>query len=146
MHADYPGSSAPPSSDRLLTSDRIAEKAMFTKRRRISERLMRNCQKFGSDKVPREFPSVNNMTLPVCKFRNSLSFSTVILLWTFLILSINSSLAFGQHVFSNQFALYIPAGDSKADEIAEKHNCENLGQVSVSFINFESCSSADTYK
>lgn len=37
------------------------------------------------------------------------------------------------HVFSNQFALHIPAGDNKANEVASKYGYKNLGQVSNPF-------------
>lgn len=36
-------------------------------------------------------------------------------------------------IYQNEFAVYIPSGDSMADEIASKNGFTNMGQVSVLF-------------
>lgn len=35
-----------------------------------------------------------------------------------------------QAIYQNEFALYVPGGTDKANEVADKHGCTNMGQVS----------------
>jgi hypothetical protein len=53
---------------------------------------------------------------------------SLIVTWTCLV-----TLTQAQNVFSNQFAVHIPAGDGKAQEVAGKYGYNNLGQVRMEF-------------
>lgn len=108
----------------LYSTNRIEEESIFIKRRRISvklkEQFFRDDDTLNRDRI--HLPGFG-------KIRNPISYSAVIL-GLLLILSNSLTLTFGrQHVFSNQFAVHIPAGDEKANEIAKKYGYDNLGQV-----------------
>jgi hypothetical protein len=68
-----------------------------------------------------------------------MSCSVVTFIWIGILLTVsaNSKLRFRSRpmpIYSNQFAVHVPAGAKVASSIAEKHGFDNHGQVRYSLI------------
>lgn len=135
-------SASAPSSNPTLTRDESANSSLqHSPSSQSNVSLVNNCSSQQRQTCRKTAGATNWYSLPVIQVA-VLGFNCWLIVCTIFILhqvngatgNVSSRRNSHPNVFSNQFALNIPAGDAKADEIARKYGYRNLGQVSCQHI------------